>query len=380
MLEHAELFTRKAGEEIVDQLYHFEIHNRHLSLRPEFTPSLARMVRTRAGSARFPLRWYSIPQCWRYERMARGRRREHYQWNLDIWGETSVKAEAELISAIFSALKLMGVQSSMVQVRLNSRTLLEEMLAQTVLQNRPEVFAPLCIIIDKLDKIGPEMVTEQLMNNENGPKLARSVAEEVVSLLSIKSLEDVASLVPPNSKAIAELRMLFQLLDSYGYSDYVIFDASVVRGLAYYTGIVFETFDVKRKFRSICGGGRYDKLLETLGGPSIPAVGFGFGDSVIIELLKEHGLLPEFKGQIHGFVLGLGNSEHIAAIKFATKLRAQGKSVELATSPMRVRKALNEALRIGAECLYVIGPEELSRGVARVRKIATKIESEIPLE
>ena len=150
VLEHADLFIRKAGEEIVDQLYHFELHDRHLALRPEMTPQLARMVLSRAGGMAFPIRWSSVTQNWRYERMTRGRLREHYQWNMDIWGEADVTAEAELIAAIFTLLGSVGLPMDAVHVRVNSRALLETALRKGVLAKRPEAFEPLCVIIDKL--------------------------------------------------------------------------------------------------------------------------------------------------------------------------------------------------------------------------------------
>ena len=379
VLESAELFTRKAGEEIVEQLYHFEIHDRHLALRPEFTPSLARMVSNRAGSIRFPLKWFSIPQCWRYERMTRGRRREHYQWNCDIWGEASEVAEAELIAMIFHCISEMGIPKNVVRLRLNNRALLEETLRAGVLAKTPEAFEPLCVIIDKLDKIGKEAVIEQLCAPSGPVRISRASSQETVDLLSAKTLEEASQNAPPNSLAIESLKKLFSLLEAYGISDRVDFDASVVRGLAYYTGIVFEAFDTAGKLRAICGGGRYDKLLETLGGPSTPAVGFGFGDAVIAELLKEHKILPEVSRNVDAFVLALGKEEQQSAVRLANRLRAEGNAVELALAPMRVRKALQEADRAGASTLYVIGPEERDRGVARARSLESQDEWEVQL-
>ena len=162
VLEYAELFTRKAGEEIVAQLYHFELHERHLALRPEITPQVARMVMARHGALRWPLRWFSLPQCWRYERMSRGRKREHYQWNMDIWGEPGITAEAELIASIFHLLDRIGLERDDVKIRINSRALLEETLRTTVLKGKPEAFPALCVIIDKLDRIGADAVIELL--------------------------------------------------------------------------------------------------------------------------------------------------------------------------------------------------------------------------
>jgi histidyl-tRNA synthetase len=179
MVEHAELFIRKAGEEIVDQLYHFELHDRHLALRPEMTPSIARMIIARQGAMRFPIRWFTLTQNWRYERMTRGRRREHYQWNMDIWGEPDVEAEAELLSAMMTALDTLGLTRGKVHIRLNSRRLLEESLRDGVLADRPEAFEPLCVVIDKIDKIGAQAVTDLLCEtkSEKGEAIGLSAGE-----------------------------------------------------------------------------------------------------------------------------------------------------------------------------------------------------------
>lgn len=379
VLEHAELYMRKAGEEIVEQLYHFELHGRHLALRPEFTPSLARMVRARHGGLRFPIRWFSIPQCWRYERMTRGRRREHYQWNMDIWGEPEVTAEAELIASIFAALDALGVPAGEVRLRVNHRGLLEELLRGDVLAERPELFEPLCVAIDKLEKTGSEAVVESLADPAGPVGLERARAEAVVELLGVKELDEAARRAPEGSAALAELRRLLELLDAYGVADRVEFDASVVRGLAYYTGVVFEAFDAAGELRAICGGGRYDRLLESLGGPPTSAVGFGFGDAVIGELLERRGLWPELPRGLDAVVFPFGEDERPAAVRLATRLRGAGLSVELALRSVRLKRALQDADRAGARAVYLLGPEELARGVARRRDLVSGEEADEPL-
>jgi histidyl-tRNA synthetase len=379
IVEHAALYQRKSGEEIVDQLYHFTLHGRHLALRGEFTPSLARMVMARQGALRLPLRWFSIPQCWRYERMTRGRRREHYQWNMDIWGEPSVSAEAELIAAVFSALDALGLDPGDARMRINSRALLEEALRQQLLVDRPEAFEPLCVVIDKLAKIGSEAVVDQLTDPGGPVGLARAEADAVVDLLAVKDLEEAARRAGRGSAAIAELRQLLELLEAYGLADRVVFDASCVRGLAYYTGIVFEVFDARGKLRSICGGGRYDRLLQSLGGAPIPAVGFGFGDSVIMELLAERGRLPEIPRRLDAVVYAFGEAERPAAIRLAMRLRGEGQVVELALRPVRLRRALEDADRAGAARIYLVGSDELARGVVKVRDLGSGEERDEPL-
>lgn len=380
ILEHAELFTRKAGEEIVDQLYHFELHDRHLALRPEMTPSIARMVIAQQGGMRLPIRWFTVTQNWRYERMTRGRRREHYQWNMDIWGEPGVEAEAELLSAMVTALDALGLARGKVKIRLNSRALLEESLREGVLARRPEAFEPLCVIIDKIDKIGPADVTDLLCDKQGAVGLDSAAAERVLEMLSARSLADVEKFAAPESNALNDLRRLYDLLDAYGIADEVPFDASVVRGLAYYTGVVFEAFDTAGTLRSIAGGGRYDRLAETLGGKPIPAVGFGFGDAVISELLEDEALWPPLARRIEDVVYAFGKEEKAIAIRVANRLRRAGRIVELSLGQARLKRVLGDAARNGAQRVYLIGEDERTRGVVKVKDLATKEEHEEKLE
>ena len=379
IVEHAELFTRKAGEEIVEQLYHFALHDRHLALRPEMTPSIARMVLARAGALHLPLRWFAITQNWRYERMTRGRKREHYQWNMDVWGEPGVTAEAELLAAICALLDALGLGRDDVRIRVSSRALLEEILRGGVLRERPEAFTPLCVVIDKLGKIGADAVVELLCDPSGAVRLGPAEARAVVETLAVRELEEAARRAPQGSPALADLRRLFELLEAYGIAERVVFDASIVRGLAYYTGIVFEAFDTRGALRAVCGGGRYDRLLEALGGPSMPAVGFGFGDVVIGELLAERGLLPRLQRGLEDVVFPFGDAERPAAVRLATRLRAEGRSVELVLGASRPRRVLQDADRAGAARVHLLGPDEAARGVAKVRDLRTGEERDEPL-
>ncbi|MEE3329892.1 MAG: histidine--tRNA ligase [Myxococcota bacterium] len=379
IVEHAELFTRKAGEEIVDQLYHFTLHDRHLALRGEFTPSLARMVMARQGGLAFPIRWFSIPQCWRYERMTRGRRREHYQWNMDVWGEAGVEAEAELLAAICALFDRLELPRDCVKIRLNSRALLEESLRDEVLRDRPEAFEPLCVVIDKLDKIGADSVVEQLTASEGPVGLDEAAARRVIEMLGARDLDEAAVFAPPDSKALADLRRLFELLDAYGIGDRALFDASVVRGLAYYTGVVFEAFDTSGARRAICGGGRYDRLLETLGGKSLPAVGFGFGDAVIHELLIEQNLVPELPRNLDDVVYAFSEAERATAVDVAQRLRAGGRSVELVHGHPKLKRVFADADKNGASRVWVLGPDEVAAGKVSVKELESGEQRDVPL-
>jgi histidyl-tRNA synthetase len=320
-----------------------------------------------------------IGQNWRYERTTRGRRREHYQWNVEILGEPAVGAEAELIAAAFTLLDALGLAAGDVRMRVNSRALLEETLREGPLARRPDAFAPLCVIVDKLAKIGAEAVIEQLCDPAGAVRLHPAEAKAVVEGLAARSLDEVARRHRPGSPALADLRRLLELLDAYGFADRVVFDASVVRGLAYYTGIVFEAFDAAGRLRALCGGGRYDGLLETLGGPRLPAAGFGLGDETTLELLAEKGLRPSLPRGLDDLVLPLGEAERPAAIRVATRLRAAGRSVELVLGASRPKRALADADRAGAARVLLIGPDELARGVLRIRDLRTRQEWEEPL-
>ncbi|XVE61669.1 hypothetical protein DITRI_Ditri06bG0058500 [Diplodiscus trichospermus] len=281
VLESEALFIRKAGEEIRDQLYCFEDRgNRRVALRPELTPSLARLVIQKGKSLSLPLRWFAVGQCWRYERMTRGRRREHYQWNMDILGVPEVTAEAELLSSIVAFFKRIGITKSDVGFKVSSRKVLQEVLrCYSVPEN---LFGKVCVIIDKIEKIPIDEIKRDL----KATGLSTEAIEELLRVLSIKSLTELEEILGGGGEAIADLKQLFSLAEKFGCSEWLQFDASVVRGLAYYTGIVFEGFDREGKLRAICGGGRYDRLLSTFGGDDVPACGFGFGDAVIVEVSK----------------------------------------------------------------------------------------------
>ena len=235
-------------------------------------------------------------------------------------------------------------------------------------------------MIDKIDKIGAEAVTEQLCDPSGAIGLAAGEAERVLELLGVRSLDEAARFVAADSKALADLRELYELLDAYGIADEVPFDASVVRGLAYYTGVVFEAFDAAGTLRAICGGGRYDRLAETLGGKPVPAVGFGFGDAVIGELLEDEGLWPPLSRDVQDVVYPFGPEERADAIRVARRLRAEGRRVELSLGGARLKRVLGDADKAGVERVYLIGEDERARRVVKVRDLARQEEREEPLE
>jgi len=375
VLETEELYTRKAGEEITQQLYNFEDKGgRKVALRPEMTPSLARMVMARAGALALPIKWYSIPQCWRYERTQRGRGREHYQWNVDIWGMDGVEADAELLSVLVQFFQSVGLGSADLVIRVSSRKVLEEVLGSLAISG--DTFAQTCIIVDKMDKLPADKIEAQL--SELG--LDSSSISTIQSVLSINDLSSLASALGSDSAAVGELNALFALTDAYGISDWVEFDASVVRGLAYYTGPVFEAHDRAGELRAICGGGRYDKLIGTLGGKDLPATGFGFGDMVVMELLAEKGLVPDLTNGVSDVVFGMGAELRGAAMQVASALRANGRSVDLVLEDKRMKWVFKHAERCGASRLVMVMPEEWAAGKVRIKDLGTGEESTVAVE
>ena len=372
VLEHEDLYTRKQGEEITQQLYNFQDKgDRKVALRPEMTPSLARMVMARAGSLPMPIKWFSIPQCWRYERTQRGRGREHYQWNVDIWGTTELSADAELISVMVTFFEEIGLSSDDVVISISNRKVLEEVLGSLGVEG--DLFAKTCIVVDKMEKLPPDVIEKQLSDLGHSSE----VITKIQTVLGIKDMKNLKSSLDKSSSAISELNTLFELIEAYGMSEWVQFDASVVRGLAYYTGSVFEAHDREGKFRAICGGGRYDNLLSTLGGKDLPATGFGFGDMVIMELLAEKGLIPELISGVDDIVLPLNQDLRDIAVRVAASLRLSDRTVDLVLEDKKIKWAFKHAERVGAKRLVLLAPDEWSRKMIKVKDLETGEEKEV---
>ena len=375
VLESEELYTRKQGEEITQQLYNFKDKgDRKVALRPEMTPSLARMVMSRAGVLPMPIKWYSIPQCWRYERTQRGRGREHYQWNVDIWGTDEISADAELISVLVTFFISVGLTEEDLVIKMSSRKVLEEVLGSLGLEG--DTFSKTCIIVDKMDKLPADVVSKQL--SDLG--LDENAIQTIQSTLAIKDMDSLEKNLGKESAAVKELTSLFSSLDAYGISNWIEFDASIVRGLAYYTGPVFEAHDRAGELRAICGGGRYDKLLSTLGGKDLPATGFGFGDMVIMELLAEKGLVPELISGIDDVVISLSPELRNAAMSVASSLRGNGRSVDLVLEDKRLKWAFKHAERSGAQRLVMVMPDEWKDGKVKIKDLESGEEVEVSVD
>ena len=360
VVESYELLARKAGEDVGEQIYHFlDKSERHLALRAEMTPTLARMVAQRQKELAFPLKWTTIAQCFRYERMTKGRKREHYQWNLDIIGEESTLAEAEVIGAACDALKRMGLTSDDFKVHVSSRKFLGELLSKSGIA--PEKHAQVFLALDKRGKMPDGEIAAMLRDGG----LSDADVDATFKIMDTKSYEECPELVE-----------LFAIAGEAGFADCLVFDIAVIRGLSYYTGVVFECFDTAGEFRAIFGGGRYDNLLTTIGGEPTSAVGLGFGDVVVSELLKARlgDGARERKGVAVGFMFP---GERDAAVRLAAMLRASGERVDLALRPQKPKKFFSRADSIGAAKAVFVGPDDVEKGVAKIKNLETREESEI---
>ncbi|HEX7089722.1 MAG TPA: histidine--tRNA ligase [Longimicrobiales bacterium] len=378
-LEPLELYVEKSGAEIVRQLYNFEDKGgREVALRPEMTPTLARMVGARARALRKPIRWFSVPQLFRYERMQRGRLREHFQWNVDLVGEEDVGADAEVLAVALDALRLLGLTARDVVARVSDRRLLERLLAHAGVE--PPAMAAVYAIIDKLGREDEARIRERLATE------AGLQPEVIQRIFRIFEHQDVAALRQAYGGAegvAAELERLeayFERLAEMGLGDFVRFDPTIVRGLAYYTGIVFEIFDRRGELRALCGGGRYDDLLRAVSDADLPAIGFGMGDVVLTELLRERGLIPAVLRPVDYFLVAVTEEERPLVRRLAHELRDAGRSVLYALAPASVARQFKEADARGATRTVVIGPAERAEGVALVREMASGAEHRVRLD
>ena len=367
VVESFELLARKAGEEVAQQIYHFEDKsNRQLALRPEVTPSLVRMISARAQQIVFPAKWWTIGQCFRYERMTRGRKREHFQWNLDIVGEPSVQAEAWILATVTSALGALGLGPEEVRIHVNNRQVVAHLLCELGIPQERHV--DVFMVLDKKGKVPVETLVEMLV--EKG--LSAPSASEVMDLLGREGL-------PAGSAAAEDVRRLLDLADTMGFGGYLQFDSGIVRGLSYYTGTVFEGFDAARQFRAIFGGGRYDNLFGDMTGVSRPAIGMGFGDVVIAEILTELKGIGPAKPKVDVCVGMFDASLDRDAARVATQLAAAGIPTDLAFAASKPAKFFTYADRRGARFSVFLAPDELRAGAVAVKEMSTGQQITVPI-
>lgn len=355
-LEPLELFTQKSGDEIVGQLFNFvDKGDRAVALRPEMTPTLARMVGAHHRDYKKPIKWFAIPQLFRYEKQQRGRLREHFQFNADIIGESDVSADAELIALAIDTLRGFGLTENDFVVRVSDRRAWQRYLSSLGINEaqQPAAFQA----IDKLEREPMEKTREKL-----GAVTAK--VDDVLAFASEKQAKD-------------ELKTMLAALG--GLANFCEVDFKIVRGLAYYTGIVWEIHDRKGELRAIAGGGRYDNLLKLVSGVDLPALGFGMGDVVLGELLKDRGLLPKLDWQLDCYVVIADEALRGEALKLIHQLRDAGIAIDYAFTLAKVGKQFQAASASGARFALVIGPDEWKAGEVKLKNLGSGDEKRVKI-
>ncbi len=350
VLEPLELYTAKSGEEVVRQLYAFEDQGgRRVAMRPEMTPSLARMIGARAGALPKPIKWYSVAQFFRYERPQRGRGREFVQWNVDIVGASEPAADAEAIAVALDGLARLGIGARDVVVRLSDRRLLARVLDRLEVEAalRPEVVAT-------LDKIERDRRARARLETLLGEPRARELMADCTRF--------------PLEQA-TELAAVLDACRDFGLAEALEPDLRIVRGLAYYTGVVWEVFARGHALRAVAGGGRYDGLIAALGGPPLPALGFGMGDMVLAELLAALGRLPEAPPRLAVYVVPVSEAQIAPARALLARLRRRDLAADMPYRPLKLGKALKAAARAGARHAVIVGAEEWAEGCVRLKDL-----------
>jgi histidyl-tRNA synthetase len=332
--------------------------DRAVALRPEMTPTLARMVGAHHRDYKKPIKWFAIPQLFRYEKQQRGRLREHFQFNADIIGETDVSADAELIALAIDTLRGFGLTENDFVMRISDRRVWQRYLSGAGIAEDMQYVA--FQAIDKLEREPVEKTREKL----------------AAAGLPIQKIEEILAIA--EGKATADAPELQQVLGKLGdLAAYCKVDFKIVRGLAYYTGIVWEIHDRKGELRAVAGGGRYDGLLKQVSGVDLPALGFGMGDVVLGELLKDRGLLPKADWGLDCYIVIADETLRNEALKLIRELRDAGIAVDYALTETKVGKQFQVASASGARCALVIGPDEWKSGDVKLKDLASGAEQRI---
>ncbi len=373
-LEPLELYTAKSGDEIVAQLYTFvDKGGREVALRPEMTPTLARMVAARANGLKKPIRWFTLPQLFRYERQQRGRLREHFQLNCDLIGDAGPLSDAEVIAVAIDIMRDLGLSARDVRVRMSDRRVLSALLDELGLGDGRQAAA-----FQLLDKLGRgEHARARAALLASGA--AAASVDQLETVGRMRSWPDLEQAFPGAAGVGESLRRVFDALEQMGLGDWLDLDLGIVRGLAYYTGTVFELFDAGYSLRAICGGGRYDNLLAALGGTDLPAAGFGMGDVVLGELLKERHLVPPYAERLDVFLAAVTAEDHRELPAMAHRLRERGCRVEYPLGDSALGKQLKLADARKARFAVVVGPDDRARGEVMVRDLGSGRQEAVPV-
>jgi histidyl-tRNA synthetase len=361
-LEPLELYTLKSGEEIVAQLYNFvDKGDRAVALRPEMTPTLARMVAAHERNYKKPIKWFSIPQLFRYERQQRGRLREHFQLNADIIGETDPGADAELIALLIDSLRVFGLSAEDFVIRLSSRNAWKDFFRAG--GGKEEHEYAFYQAVDKMER--------------------EDAAESDKKFQALGFTRDKVSEFVASGKPTGELESILKNLEARGLKDFVKIDYGVIRGLAYYTGVVFEAFNVRgEKLRAIAGGGRYDNLVKLISGNKVdsPALGFGMGDVVLRELLVELKRVPALGASVDVFCLIETEELRAQSLAFIQQMREAGLVVEYSLTPAKSDKQFRRAIELNARFTVRVEREAMGQIVVKIKDLRTREENGVPLD
>ncbi len=358
-LETIDLYAAKSGDELVkEQSFVFPDRGGDLiALRPELTPSLARMVASKQNELFFPLRWYSFGPFWRYERPQKGRSREFFQWNIDQIGSNSINSDAEIVAVAVDFFKQVGLSSEKVKIYINDRRLMEKSIKSLGIS--PELSESVVKLIDRVDKLEKDKWEEFAQD-------LGLTSEQVGRLEDLLFKQDLW-------KESEELVSFFQVCNWLGIQDYVEFDPKVVRGLDYYTGIVFEGRDVGRHYRAIFGGGHYDNLVADVGGNPLPGVGFAMGDVVIEILLRDLGCIPPNISSSSRIMVTVFD-ESCLEYSFRLSSELRDKEIDVLTFPTyeKLSKQLKYADKIGVNYVLIIGPDEIQKNIITIKDLKTQ--------
>jgi histidyl-tRNA synthetase len=373
ILEPLELYLAKSGEEIVnEQTYAFEDRGgRRVAIRPEMTPTVSRMVAAKRQELAYPLRWYSIPNLWRYERPQRGRLREHWQLNVDIFGLDDMFAELEIISVADSILKNFGAKRSMYEIRLNHRGLIDYVLKDYLGLDAVQAHS-MAKLIDRKDKMETPAFIMQVDALCTSYQREAGIVERLLEFLNVKKLSQLPAALL-QLPAVQQLQSLSDMLNEGGVTN-VRYDASLMRGFDYYTGVVFEVFDTNpENNRSMFGGGRYDGLVGLFGVEPVPTVGFGMGDVTLQNFLESHELLPKPRTETDLYVVLIGDVAEKAQ-RTIRELRENGIRVAVDTTGRKPDKQIKSADKKGIHYVLFIGERELSEEIFELRNLVTSDE------
>ncbi len=379
VLEPLDLYRAKSGEEIENQLFSFtDKGGREVALRPEMTPTVCRLVGERAGALKRPIKWFSIGEFYRYERMQKGRGRCFFQFNADIFGEPGPEAEIELIALLIQCFTSFGLTARDFHVRLSDRNLWFYFLNSLGLDG--DQARGVLSAVDKFEKAGPEAFATY---TAKFGALPEATLNKIFAFLQIRSLPDLEAICSAQGSEalqarLADWKKLLGALGAMGLGEYVSVDLGVVRGLAYYTGFVFEAFDRQGDLRALAGGGRYDDLVEKLGGPNLPAVGFAIGDMTFSLLLQERNLAPALVDAPDVYCVLGGPAEKTAAFADIATLRASGVRVEYPFKEIAFGKQFKAAAESGAKLALIYGSNELAAGIVKLRDMTMRTEQDVP--